>query len=154
MLSSQQQDKAPLSPQRVSAVLSARELGLLGRSAAAAAAAAVDSLQGVPLPTAPAGPTAGHLPGVRAAYRVAAASSVADSGPPRMYRGGIDLAREIASLHHQRQDAQPLQQQQQVVGAHLGAPHPPAAAAVTGSSALRSDSFDVDELLGWSQTQL
>jgi hypothetical protein len=118
---------------------------------------------GMKLRLQPAGPVAGQLPGVTAAYRVAA-QAVADTG--RVFQGEMDLALELAMMQSMQEHQQHQRQQ------HHGAaatPRPPPGGGAWGgvkegadagrlsqegsagrAARARTSSFDIDELLNWS----
>jgi hypothetical protein len=111
---------------------------------------------GLALALQPAGPGAGHLPGVAAAYR-AAALVAADSG--RAFQGEIDLALELAMLQSLQEHRQQQQEGTGSGGEHRGQraraggeAAPGVATAAGAPSAAASGSFDIDELLTWSTT--
>jgi hypothetical protein len=133
---------------------------------------------GIRLQLQPAGPAAGHLSGIAAEYRKAA---VAAHSSRRVYRGEIDLAREIAALNADSSDSTAAHVGVRVGTAALGGSSgirdsrsvqsgvgpssvtqsvgvggeaaPAAAGDVAGSPSGRG-SFDVDELLAWSQNNM
>lgn len=125
---------------------------------------------GMQLQLQPAGPAAGHLRGVAAAYRAAAAAA---RGSRCVFRGEVDLARELAALNsssstsmhdssaaaavrggaqRQQQQLQRGERQQHAAGA--------SAAGAAGSSSVGSPaaagrtSFDLDELLTWTTNNM
>jgi hypothetical protein len=133
---------------------------------------------GIRLQLQPAGPAAGHLTGIAAEYRRAA---VAAHSSKRVYRGEIDLAREIAALNADSSNSSAVRVRQQTGAAASGntgssgsngllqaaggsssnrqlfaAEALEAAAAAVGAheSPTGRGSFDVDELLAWSQNNL
>ncbi|WIA09423.1 hypothetical protein OEZ85_008828 [Tetradesmus obliquus] len=138
---------------------------------------------GIKLQLQPAGPAAGHLSGIAAEYRKAA---VAAHSSGHVYRGEVDLARELAALNaHSSHNSAAWVQQHGGAGAGtdvssvgsagssygkglLQAASPSSgrhAADVAGAnaSAATADeavsptgrgSFDVDELLAWSQNNM
>jgi hypothetical protein len=132
---------------------------------------------GIRLQLQPAGPAAGHLAGIAAEYRRAA---VAAHSSKHVYRGEVDLAQEIAALNGDssnssaalvrrpagavasaarcsgikgllRTAGEPRSDRQMAVAADAEASvaADEAAEGLTGRG-----SFDVDELLAWSQNNM
>jgi hypothetical protein len=133
---------------------------------------------GIRLQLQPAGPAAGHLAGIAAEYRRAAAAAHSSK---RVYKGEVDLAREIAALNDDSSNSSALRVGRQTGAAafgsagsssskgllqaasgsssdrHLLAADSSGAAAAAGGaqeSPTGRGSFDVDELLAWSQNNL
>jgi hypothetical protein len=121
---------------------------------------------GMRLQLQPAGLLTGQLPGVTAAYK-AAAQAVADTG--RMFQGEIDLALELAMLQS-LQEHQQHQRRQQHGGAGGGwgggwqGRHSVDAGSQeqqdegggvrVARATASTSSFDIDELLNWSATNM
>jgi hypothetical protein len=120
---------------------------------------------GMRLQLQPAGPLTVQLLGVTAAYKTAA-QAVADTG--RMFQGEMDLALELAMLQS-LQEHQQHQRRQQHGGAGEGWARGWQGHSVAAASQLQQDegggarvaratastsSFDIDELLNWSATNM
>lgn len=122
----------------------------------------------------PAGPAAGHLTGVAAEFRAAAREA---QSTKRVFRGEIDLAVEISLMHQQQQHGGGGQQQyhqhgvdevsSKVAAGSMGTDlmisyhqqqqqHPAEGHAAAAAAAVSSprESFDIDDLLNWSQDNM